>query len=311
MSIDRPPLKAEALRAWLAAAPPQLAALRQALRERDRLEQELIHVRRDVRRLKAMGWAVVALLGLVALPAALAVSRVFFPAEAAELRARRFVVVDDRGTTRGRLGLLGGETSVLELADRRGAAQAVIAVRPAGTATIEMLGAERTTRAALEILPDGSPRLELRGRDGAAAAIVGVARDGAAHVILVDRQGQQRSALTIGPSGAPALTLNDATGTPRLGLGVAPDGWSEMDLYDRVGALRLGLSVSPQGEPLIGFDDDAGRRRMLIGLLLDGKPLLGFFDQRGVARLSMTLRATGTPRLIAVGRRRQIIWEAP
>jgi hypothetical protein len=39
--------------------------------------------------------------------------------------------------------------------------------------------------------------------------------------------------------------------------------------------------------------------------------MLGFFDQRGVARLSMTFRATGTPRLIAVGRHRQIIWEAP
>jgi hypothetical protein len=49
----------------------------------------------------------------------------------------------------------------------------------------------------------------------------------------------------------------------------------------------------------------------LIGLLLDGKPTLDFFDQRGVARLLMALRATGTPRLIAVGRKSQIIWEAP
>ena len=69
--------------------------------------------------------------------------------------------------------------------------------------------------------------------------------------------------------------------------------------------------MSPHGAPVIGFDDNAGRRRMLIGLFLDGKPMLDFFDQRGVARLLMTLRATGTPRLIAVGRKSQIIWEVP
>lgn len=72
------------------------------------------------------------------------------------------------------------------------------------------------------------------------------------------------------------------------------------------------MGVSPQGAPVIGFDDNAGRRRILIGLLLDGKPTLDFFDQRGVANyLLMALRATGTPRLIAVGRKSQIISEAP
>ena len=50
---------------------------------------------------------------------------------------------------------------------------------------------------------------------------------------------------------------------------------------------------------------------MLIGLFLDGKPMLDFFDPRGVARLLMTLRDTGTPRLIAVGRKNQIVWEVP
>jgi hypothetical protein len=39
--------------------------------------------------------------------------------------------------------------------------------------------------------------------------------------------------------------------------------------------------------------------------------MLDLFDPRGVARLLMTLRDTGTPRLIAVGRKNQIIWEVP
>jgi hypothetical protein len=71
------------------------------------------------------------------------------------------------------------------------------------------------------------------------------------------------------------------------------------------------LSVSPHGAPAIRLDDKVGRPRVLIGFLVDGKPVLDFFDHRGVARLLLGLSATGAPRLTAVGRRSQIIWEAP
>ena len=310
MRIDRSGPTPENLRAWLSAAPARITDLRQALRERDRLGQELSRIQREIRRLKAMCWGVVALLGLVTLPSAVAISRAIFPTEAGEIRARRFIVVDDRGTTRIQLGMLGEEGPSLELADSRGIPRLAIAVRPGGATAIKMLGEERHPRVTLDILPDGSPRLELRGQNGMSAVTVGVEEDGAAHVRLVDHQGRHRSALTIAPGGSPGLTLNDETGTSRLGLAVAPDGWSQTELYDRAGALRLGLGVSPQGAPVIGFDDNAGRRRILIGLL-DGKPMLDLFDRRGVARLVMTLRATGTPRLIAVGRKNQIIWEIP
>ncbi len=199
MRIDRPGPTPETLHAWLSAAPARVTDLRKALRERDRLGQELSRIRRDVRRLKAVCWGVVGLLGLVALLSALAASRVFLPAEVDEIRARRFIVVDDRGTTRVQLGLLGEEGAGLELADSRGVGRAAIAVRPDGAAAIEMLGEERHPRVTLEVLPDGSPRLELRGPDGMSAVTVGVRRDGAAHVLLADHHGQHRSALTITP----------------------------------------------------------------------------------------------------------------
>ena len=182
MSNDRPAPTPETLHAWLSAGPARITDLRQALQERDRLGQELSCIRREVCRLKAVCWGVVGLLGLVALLSALAVARVTFPTEADEIRARRFVVVDDRGTTRVQLGLLGEEGSVLELADRRGIGRAAIAVRPDGAATIKMLGEGRHPRVTLDVLPDGSPRLELRGQDGMSAVTVGVRRDGAAHV---------------------------------------------------------------------------------------------------------------------------------
>ena len=80
MRIDRPGPTPETLHAWLSAAPARITDLRKALRERDRLGQELSRLRRDVRRLKAVCWGVVGLLGLVALLSALAASRVFLPA---------------------------------------------------------------------------------------------------------------------------------------------------------------------------------------------------------------------------------------
>jgi len=197
MSIDRPAPTPETLHAWLSAGPARITDLRQALSERDRLGQELSRIRREVCRLKAVCWGVVGLLGLVALLSGLAVSRVFSPAVVDEIRARRFVVVDDRGTTRVQLGLLGEDSSVLELADGRGIGRAAIAVRPDGAATIKMLGEGQHPRVMLDVLPDGSPRLELRGQDGMSAVTVGVARDGAAHVMLVDQHGQPRGALTL------------------------------------------------------------------------------------------------------------------
>src|SRR5260370_20790227 len=100
MRIDRPGPTPETLHAWLAAAPARVTDLRKALRERDRLGQELSRIRRDVRRLKAVCWGVVGLLGLVALLSALAGARVFFSAEVDEIRAPPLLVVGATWATR-------------------------------------------------------------------------------------------------------------------------------------------------------------------------------------------------------------------
>src|SRR5690242_12877740 len=153
----------ENLLAWLSEARGRVGELRQTLAEQTRLEPELTDLRLEVRRLKAVGWVLVGVLGLVVISSVLLVSKVFFPAESNEIRARRFSVVDDSGTTRVRLGLLGEEGSTLELADSHGTGRVAIVVRPDGASAIELLGEERRPRVRLDVGPDGSPRLELRG----------------------------------------------------------------------------------------------------------------------------------------------------
>jgi hypothetical protein len=96
----------ENLLAWLSEARARLGEVRQAVAEPTRLEQELRHLRLEVRRLKAMGWVLAGALGLVLISSALTLSKVFIPAETHEVRARRFSVVDGAGTTRVQLGLV-------------------------------------------------------------------------------------------------------------------------------------------------------------------------------------------------------------
>jgi len=100
-----------------------------------------------------------------------------------EIRARRFVVVDQAGIVR-----------------------AEVRTEPDGSAVLRVSDAAGAPRVVLGVSGDGLTRLVFQGRDGAARASLAVAPEDWPALVLFDKQGRRRVALDVGLGGFPSCS---------------------------------------------------------------------------------------------------------
>ena len=173
--------------------------------------------------------------------AALARGQGASPAPAAEVRARRFVLV----------GADGRPLAALE-------------ATPEGAPRLSLLSADGIARAALALAADGSPSFTLADAAGRQRLLLEARRDEA--LVSVGGAGRSRAMLANGGL-APRLTLADAAGNDRLWLALRL-GSPALQFLNERGIVRSGLTT---------FDDDAGVAvvsstvRPTPGLVLHGK----------------------------------------
>lgn len=103
-----------------------------------------------------------------------------------EVRARRFVVLDQAGTVRAEVG-----------------------TEPDGSAGQRVSDAAGAPRAGLGVSRDGLTRLVFQGRDGAVRASLAVAPEDWPALVLFDKQGRRRFALDVGLGGWPFLAMRE------------------------------------------------------------------------------------------------------
>lgn len=115
-----------------------------------------------------------------------------------ELRARQFVLVDERGTVVGRLGPL-----------HNGAM---------GLGFYEM---GKKSRVLLSVDQEGGSSLSLIGKDGQGSLLLKADGTGATGLRLLDKQWKTRAALATWPDGSPFVQLTDREGKDRALLGYA------------------------------------------------------------------------------------------
>ena len=178
-------------------------------------------------------------------------------AAAKEVRAQRFVVVDNNGEQRATLGV--SETGpVLELSDDAGVPRAVLNVGPAG-ALLYLNDDNGEERAAFgsdaETL---GPVLRLRGATHEQTAVLHVSFGPA--LTLTDRNGVRRAELDATPLG-PTLKLLDESG--QLGA-MMLTGWggSAIRLASEEGDARLSVEKGLPG-PRLYLSDENGARAVL------------------------------------------------
>lgn len=131
-----------------------------------------------------------------------------------EMRARRFVVVDQTGIVR-----------------------AEIRTEPDGSTVLRVSDASGAPRAVLSVSGDGLTRLVFQGRAGAARASLTVAPEDWPALVLFDKQGRRRFALDVGLGGWPFLAMRDEQGEDRAVLELTPQGAPQLLFFARGGTL--------------------------------------------------------------------------
>lgn len=125
--------------------------------------------------------------------------------------ARRFVLQDADGRTRGEWLIEEDGTSRIVLSDQSGA-----------------------QRMMLTVLGEGTPGLSLSDRDGNRRVVMGLLPDQASNLVFADAQGTARVVLGTSPDQRADLIFADRNGQSRVGLGVDAQGNSTMFLPEEV-----------------------------------------------------------------------------
>jgi hypothetical protein len=166
------------------------------------------------------------------------------------VRARRFELVDDRGTVRAVLGTQNesGAPGFL-VSDSAGRPRLALHVSPDDVPAFDLLDASGTPRVHVALDGEGAPVATLFGpSDRPAQALLGVTSDGSAHLRLVQPSGRTRLFLSLQPDGTPYLSLMDGEGQPKLSLAL-PTGNPALLMLDGEGRPRAVMSVTREDGP--------------------------------------------------------------
>ena len=172
-------------------------------------------------------------------PAALAV--------ATEIRAKRFLLVDDAGKVRAFLGTATRGAVSLGLLDSTDKLRSILTVGADGVPRLEMLGPDETRRAVLGVYSNRSG-LALFGDAARGGAILDVAADGTATLGFTDKDERTRVGLVLRADGTALLSFNDATERTRAALGAGSDGGPGLGMWDGDGK-RIWQAPAAEGRP--------------------------------------------------------------
>jgi len=213
-----------------------------------------------------------------------------------EMRAKRFVVVDENGETRVVLAAT-DDRSFLSLSDNKGRERLSLCVTGDGTglyfndkAGTNMINLSESggvpalffgdeygrERVGLGVTKKG-PSLQLRDAGGKIRVGTTVSKGDVSGFAFSDNEGKGRVFLGVEES-IPRLTFFDKAGKGLIGLGVDDDG-PGIGLSDKGGKLRLALSVNPRGSELVLLEE-GGKHQVVLATVHD-KPGLWLCDKNG------------------------------
>jgi hypothetical protein len=168
------------------------------------LAQRLTRVERACRYWKLVGFALAAVLTLLAGTAAVR--------EVDTVEAEQFVLRDAAGSMRAAWTMRPDKTPGLCLFDEQGKPRLSLDLAPGGAPRINLFNSEGSLRAAMAVRPDGTPGFCLADPGGNVRLSLELGRDGSTGLNLFGDRDALRAALAIRPDGTPALGLFDRRG---------------------------------------------------------------------------------------------------
>lgn len=170
-----------------------------------------------------------------------------------EVRAQRYVVVDEGGNERAEFGVLPDGSARLIVWNKSKEFAASVGVDDFGMPHLAFGRPDRPPLVDIGILDKRSPVLIMRDARGKRRLGIVVTDVGTVSVGVYDKRGRNRCNLFMDNDGRPTLTLSDDKGTIRARLMIDTDGSSALDLFDRAARARVVLQVDADGEPGIAI----------------------------------------------------------
>lgn len=208
-----------------------------------------------------------------------------------EVRAERFVLVDEAGRERAELAMV-DEQPMLRLLDEAGVARAQFGFGDVGAEGVHFF----------------EPELSLLDADGQKRAVVNLVA-GHPQLMLLDEMGNILVNLAAMAPLDVSLSMYDSQSQRRMFFGYSGINGDdpEISMADSVGNMRAALSLIDGGPGLFLFDETGKERVMLRAI---AEPDLWFTDEAGIPRVMLHL-SRNDPQLWLLNQQNGIEWHAP
>lgn len=165
-----------------------------------------------------------------------------------EIRATKFVVVDDTGKMRAEFGIMEDHEAGMVIWNEKKTAAVAVSVDHSGMPNIVFQNSKREALLELAMLDDKYPAFIMRDADGKRRLGMVVTESGLVTLRLYDTKKKDRCAISLGPDGDPRIVLRDKRGNVRASLILDEKGTSALVLFNRKDQERIVFQVDAQGQ---------------------------------------------------------------
>ena len=166
-----------------------------------------------------------------------------------EIRARKFVVVDESGKGRAEFGILEDGQAVMVVWNEKASTAVSVGMDRFGMPRVAFENSKAEALLELGILEDRFPVLILNDANGTRRLGMVVSDTGLASIGLYDKKKRPRCAISVDESGSPQIVMRDGRGQARGSLMVHDKSGAAVSLLDPEGRERALIQVNPEGEP--------------------------------------------------------------
>lgn len=248
-----------------------------------------------------------------------------------EVRASRFVLVDDKGVERAELGFGSHGPARLFIGDKKSGEGILLALDEEQRPFLVMGGDRKTARIGMSILESGKPRLGL-WTPGAKSAHIGLGfqSTGNPEFFLRDVAGKTRIGLRVDKVGDAVLQLMDSSGRTRAMVSASDGDNTVLHLTDAKGNGAASLRIDKEGKAGLFMMDSKQNPRVLIQAeppqvslwgeemqssitwaLHKDAPLMLMKDKDGNPRVSFGVDSANKSEIQLLDKNRQEVWKAP
>ena len=261
------------------------------------VEEVVDRLNRLERENRVMKWTVVSLAAVVAMIGLVGATLKKKPTAVEEVRAKRFVLVDQAGKQRG-LWTVFRDTVDLETFELKAQDMVALDMRSKGNTARIAVSADSAGFSMSSLT--GSRSLTLMRSDGRVSSSMWRSGSGP----------QETAAIRVRPDGSAGLALHDAEGNPRINLSLASDGSPYLSFFDQRQRPSIALEGSDATRRLV-LADQSGAVRLALSTLASGRPVVLLLDAKGNQRAQISILKDGSPSIALFDADKGVIWHEP